>query len=101
MNFSPIIDVGANSNDSHDDDFEDSDYTPEEDDILFSKNVDLSAESFGINIHGKKKKNDGKQDYVIDDMQRRMQNKEGDSDCVDSNDTKSLNSDCDSKNKDL
>ncbi|XP_060194801.1 uncharacterized protein LOC132624000 [Lycium barbarum] len=100
MNSSPTIDVGASSDDSHDSDFEDSDYTLEEDDLLFSKNVDPSAESFGISIHGKTKKNDATQDYVSEDMRRKMQNEEGDSDCVDSDDTRSLNSDCDSETND-
>ncbi|OIT23702.1 PREDICTED: uncharacterized protein LOC109216544 [Nicotiana attenuata] len=100
MNSLPTIDVGANSDDSHDGDFEDSDYTLEDDDILFSKIVDPSAESFGISIHGKNRKNNEKQDYVSEEMQRKMQNEEGDSDCVYSDDLKSLNSDCDSENED-
>lgn len=54
MNYLSTIDAGANSDDSYDDDFEDSDYTLGEDDILFSKNIDPSAESFGISIHEKK-----------------------------------------------
>ncbi|KAH0712686.1 hypothetical protein KY289_008645 [Solanum tuberosum] len=96
MDSLPTSDTEANSDDSHDDDFEDFDYSLEEDDILFSKYIDPSAESFGININQRHEKNDVNQDYVNE----KMQNVEGDSDCVDSDDTGSLNSDCNSENED-
>ncbi|KAH0745850.1 hypothetical protein KY285_007507 [Solanum tuberosum] len=96
MDSLPISDTEANSDDSHDDDFEDFDYSLEEDDILLSKYIDPSAESFGININQRNEKNDENQDYVNE----KMQNVEGDSDCVDSDDTGSLNSDYNSENED-
>ncbi|KAH0654110.1 hypothetical protein KY289_031788 [Solanum tuberosum] len=93
-------DTEAHSDEFDDEDFNDSDYSLEEDDLLFLKNVDPSVESFGIYITVKKKKNDGNQNYVSEEMHRKMQNEEGDSDCVDYDDTKSLNSDCDSEFED-
>nr|AAT40523.2 Mutator transposable element, putative [Solanum demissum] len=93
-------DTEEHSDEFDDENFNDSDYSLEEDDLLFFKNVDPSVESFGINITVKKKKNDGNQNYVSEEMHRKMQNEEGDSDCVDFDDTKSLNSDCDSEFED-
>ncbi|XP_027772091.1 uncharacterized protein LOC114076786 [Solanum pennellii] len=96
MNSLRISDTEANSDDFHNDDFEDFDYSLEEDDMLFSKYIDPSAESFGININQRHEKNDENQDYINE----KMQNVEGDSDCVDSDDIESLNGDCDSENED-
>lgn len=91
-----ISDTEANSDDFHNDDFEDFDYSLEEEDMLFSKYIDPSAESFGININQRHEQNYENQDYINE----KMQNVEGDSDCVDSDDIESLNGDCDSENED-
>ncbi|KAK4738998.1 hypothetical protein R3W88_002695 [Solanum pinnatisectum] len=100
MNESSFFSIKAHGDVFDNEDFNDSDNSLEEDDLLFLKNVDPSIESFGINITMKKKKNDGSQNYVSEEMHRKMQNEEGDSDCVDFDDAKSLNSDCDSEFED-
>nr|XP_016469020.1 PREDICTED: uncharacterized protein LOC107791451 [Nicotiana tabacum] len=78
--------------------FEDSDY---EDDILFDRNVDSSVETFSVNANENTRTNDDSREFISQELQKHMQNEDGDSDCVVSSDTKSLNSDSDASNEDF
>ncbi|XP_070001970.1 uncharacterized protein [Nicotiana sylvestris] len=78
--------------------FEDSDY---EDDILFDKNVDPSIETFSVNANRNARTNDDSGEFISKELQKHMQNEDGDSDYVVSSGTKSLNSDSDASNEDF
>ncbi|KAH0771153.1 hypothetical protein KY290_015134 [Solanum tuberosum] len=63
---------------------------------LVGSNIEVAKFATCIPKDRRHEKNDVNQDYVNE----KMQNVEGDSDCVDSDDTGSLNSDCNSENED-
>ncbi|KAM3222296.1 hypothetical protein P3L10_021566 [Capsicum annuum] len=85
-------------NESDYEQFEDSDH---EDDILFDQNIDLSVETFPINIERTARINDDREEFVSKELQKKMQNEDDDLDCVIFSDMESLNSDSDTSNEDF
>ncbi|KAF3669757.1 hypothetical protein FXO37_08858 [Capsicum annuum] len=68
-----------------------------EDDILFDQNVDLSVETFSVNIGGNTRINNDSEKFISKELQKKMQNEDDNSDCVVSSDMERLNSDSDAK----
>ncbi|PHT46134.1 hypothetical protein CQW23_15292 [Capsicum baccatum] len=78
--------------------FEDSDH---EDDILFDQNVNPSVKTFSVNIGGNARINDDSEEFISKELQKKMQNEDGNSDCVVFSDMESLNSDSDASIEDF
>ncbi|KAM3281127.1 hypothetical protein P3S67_028147 [Capsicum chacoense] len=77
-------------NESNYGELENSEY---KDDILFDQNIDISVETFSINIGGNARINDDSEKFIS----KELQNEDDDSDCVVSSNMESLNSDSDAK----